>query len=126
MNDTDLLKKGRDLLLSLHKRLVDSERVAYEGAHGKVTSGQFLNALLEDPELAWLRRFSALIVDIDELFAQKDGYDEADVKLHLNKLRELVSMSGAGDEDFNALYSRGLQEDLEAAAIQGDLKRLLA
>ena len=70
----ELLKSSRDLLLSLHKSLVDFERSLYEGMHGPVTSGQFLNLLLENADFAWLRRFSTLIVEIDEMFAQKDGF----------------------------------------------------
>ena len=125
MTNTELLKSARNLLLSLHKSLVDFERSLYEGMHGPVTSGQFLNLLIEDIDFAWLRKFSTLIVDIDEMFAQKDGFDNEAVDSHLAKLRELISMNVA-DEDFVAKYQGALQQDLDAAAKQGELRSLLA
>ena len=125
MTNTELLKSARNLLLSLHKSLVDFERSLYEGMHGPVTSGQFLNLLLEDNDFVWLRKFSTLIVDIDEMFAQKDGFDNEAVDSHLTKLRELISMN-VDDEDFVARYRGVLQQDLDAAAKQGDLRSLLA
>jgi len=64
MENVELLKRSRNQLLSLHKSLVDFERTRYEAFNGKVTSGQFLNVLLEDEGLSWLRRFSTFIVDV--------------------------------------------------------------
>ncbi len=125
MTNVEMLKNGRNLMLGLHKSLLDFERSAYEGMHGKTTPGQFLNLLLEDPEFAWLRKFSTLIVDIDEMFAQKDGFAEEAVDVHLTKLREIVAMKEP-DEEFNAKYQSGLQQNLEAAGIQGELRTLLA
>lgn len=125
MTDTEVLKKGRDLLLALHKSLLDRERSLYEGFHGPVTSAQFLNLLLEDSEFAWLRKFSTLIVDIDEMFAQKDGFNEEAVSVHLSKMSEIVSMSD-DDEAFIVKYQSGLQDNLDAASIQGELRSLLS
>ena len=124
MSNTDLLKNSRDLLLKLHKSLLDHERRIYEGINGPKTPGQFLNILLEDPDFAWLRKFSTLIVEIDEMFAQKDGYDEAAVETHIAALRSLVAMEDE-DEEFRAKYQSGLQQDLDAAAQHGELRSLL-
>lgn len=124
MNQTILLKNSRDLLLKLHKSLLDHERRIYEGINGPQTPGSFLNLLLEDPDFAWLRKFSTLIVEIDEMFAQKDGYNQETVETHITALRALVSMEDE-DETFRAKYQAGLQQDLDAAAQQGDLKALL-
>ena len=124
MNNTELLRSSRDLLLKLHKSLLDHERRIYEGINGPQTPGQFLNLLLEDPDFAWLRKFSTLIVDIDEMFAQKDGFTEEIVDEHLAKLRSLVTMEDE-EEEFRAKYQAALQQDLDAASHQGDLKALL-
>ncbi len=124
MQNAELLKNGRDLLLKLHKSLLDHERAIYEGINGPQTPGQFLNVLLEDPDFNWLRKFSTLIVDIDEMFAQKDGFSVDVVELHITKLRELVAMEGE-DEGFREKYQSGLQKDLDAAAHHGALKELL-
>lgn len=125
MDNTERLREARNLLLKLHKNLVDHERAIWEGINGSATAGQFLNALIENPDLSWLRKFSTLIVDIDEMFAQKDGYPAESVNAHLSKLRELVSMNDE-DEEFRAKYQAALQQDVDAAARQGDLRLLLS
>ena len=124
MKNTELLKAGRDGLLSLHKSLVDFERWKYETINGSVTPGKFLNMLLEDPDLSWLRKFSTLIVDIDEMFSQKDGFSEEAVALHLKKLRDLITMLEP-DEDFVARYQSALQQDTDSATKQAELRLLL-
>ena len=124
MNNVELLRNSRDLLLKLHKSLLDHERRIYEGINGPLNSGQFLNVLLEDPDFAWLRKFSTLIVEVDEMFAQRDGYSEVAVEQHLAALRSLISMEDE-NEAFRAKYQAGLQQDLDAAAHQGDLRALL-
>lgn len=125
MTNTELLKNARNLLLTLHKSLVDFERSIYEGMNGPTTGAQFLNVLLEDPEFAWLRKFSTLIVDIDEMFAQKDGFADEAVTTHLNKLRELVEMKSE-DEAFTAKYQSALRHDADAAGKQDELKDLFS
>jgi hypothetical protein len=124
MENSERLRDARNLLLKLHKNLVDHERAIWEGINGTVTNTQFLTVLLEDADFVWLRKFSTLIVDIDEMFAQKDGYAVETVEVHLQKLRELISMQDE-DEDFKAKYQAALQQDLDAAARQGDLRSLL-
>ena len=124
MNNVELLRHSRNLLLKLHKSLLDHERRIYEGINGPLSAGQFLNVLLEDRDFAWLRKFSTLIVEIDEMFAQRDGYSEETVGQHIAALRSLVSMEDE-DESFRARYQAGLQQDLDAAARQGDLRALL-
>jgi hypothetical protein len=110
--------------LSLHKILVDRERSIYEGINGPVTSGEFLNLLLEDRDFAWLRKISTLIVEIDEMFAQKDGIDRVQLYTHLAKVKQLISPESV-DEDFASRYQTSLQQSLDAAAKHGELKKLL-
>ncbi|MGB7210060.1 MAG: hypothetical protein WBD27_15495 [Pyrinomonadaceae bacterium] len=124
MTNTELLKSARNLLLSLHKSLVDFERSLYEGTHGPVSSGQFLNLLIENNDFEWLRKFSTLIVDIDEMFEQKDGFGVEAVDTHLAKLRQLIAMDDQ-DEDFVARYQGALLQDVDAAAKHGEIKSLL-
>ena len=68
MKDTDrkLLVDLRKSLLNLHKTLLDWERAAYERIHGRTSPGNLLTALMNDPQFAWLRPLSELIVRIDE------------------------------------------------------------
>ena len=124
MNNSELLRASRDLLLKLHKSLVDFEKESYVAFNGAVTPGQFLTQLLENPDLSWLRRFSTLIVDIDEMFAQRDGFADEAVETHLAAMRNLLSMENT-DDHFKSRYEIALQGDAAAAAYHGEIKQLL-
>lgn len=73
MTNRESLKAGRDALLKLHKELVDHSRKTYEAENGPLSNADFLLLLLNDQEFSWLRRFSGLLVEIDELLAQRDA-----------------------------------------------------
>ncbi|HVF47600.1 MAG TPA: hypothetical protein VNA17_08555 [Pyrinomonadaceae bacterium] len=125
MERAELLRDARNILLKLHKALLDLDREMYEGFHGEVNTGEFLNLLLEDDDFAWLRKFSMLIVEIDETFDRKEKVTTEMVEIHLGKVRELVEMKEP-DEYFRAKYEFGIQRDPDAAALHGQLKTLLA
>jgi len=125
MTDTEKLRYARNLLLTLHKSLIDFERAGYEKMHGKLNAGQFLNVLLEDENFAWLRKFSMLIVEIDEMFDLKDGISDETVSSNLRKIGELVGMQDE-DEFFRAKYRNALQADPEIAGTQAQLQGLLS
>ena len=125
MNDTEKLKYARNILLGLHKNLVDFERRRYEAVHGLQGAGQFLNVLLENEDFAWLRKFSMLIVEIDEMFDLKDGVTPEMVTANLAKISELVNMT-EDDEYFRSKYQYAIQTDPEAAAAQDKLQGLMS
>ncbi len=124
MTNEEMLRSARDLLLKLHKTMVDLEREMYEGIHGKQSASEFLNLLLEDEDMAWLRRFSMLIVEIDEMFASKDGLNDELVSAHIEKVRELVEMAES-DDYFKAKYQFTLQRDANAAVLHSELRNLV-
>ncbi len=124
MNTLETLRNARNLLLKLHKTMLDRERESYESLHGPLTATEFLSLLLEDPDFSWLRKFSMLIVEIDELFAQKDGYEIEMVEASLGKVRELVQMVEP-DEYFRAKYEFAIQNVPEAASLHFEIKTLL-
>ena len=124
MERAAILKSSRDLLLKLHKGMIDHERSIYEETNGPVNSGQFLNLLLDDADFAWLRRFSSLIVEIDETFDSKEGADESLVDELLKRVRELVTLDDAEDY-YRVKYESALQQNVELVGIHGELKALL-
>ena len=67
MTDSDraLLVELRKLLLELHKTLIDWQRTDYERVRGRLQTSQLLNVMFNDPEFAWLRSMSGLIVRIE-------------------------------------------------------------
>src|SRR5262245_65650341 len=85
-----LLGDLRQALLRLHKTLLEWERGGYERIHGRQTSNDMLNALLNDPQFAWLRPISQLIVRIDELLAEKAPAMRSDVEAIVAQVRALT------------------------------------
>lgn len=77
MTDSDraLLVELRKLLLELHKTLIDWQRTDYERVRGRLQTSQLLNVMFNDPEFAWLRSMSGLIVRIDEALEVKPPKD---------------------------------------------------
>jgi hypothetical protein len=125
MKIAEKLKNARNILLKLHKSMLDMEREMYEGIHGPLNATEFLSLLLEDEDFSWLRKFSMLIVEIDEVFAQKDGIDPEMIEANLAKVTELVDMADP-DEYFRAKYQFAIQRDPESAGFHSQLKTLLA
>src|SRR5512140_2119739 len=125
MEPTERLKKTRDILLKLHKSMLDLEREMYEGIQGKQNAADFLNLLMEDEDFAWLRKFSMLIVEIDEMFDLKSDVTPELVDANLKKVRELVEMK-EDDEYFRAKYQFALQRDPNSAGLHSQLKKLLS
>lgn len=124
MEPAERLKKARNILLKLHKSMLDLERDMHEGIHGKLNSGEFLNLLLEDEDFSWLRQFSMLIVEIDEMFDLKADMTAEMIQANLKKVRELVEMTEP-DEYFRAKYQFALQRDANAAGLHSQLKKIL-
>jgi len=124
MENREILKEARNILLKLHKSMLDIEREMHEGIHGKVNSTEFLTLLLEDDDFAWLRKFSMLIVEIDEMFDLKEDLTVDMINANLQKVRELVEMTEP-DDYFRAKYQFALQRDPNAAGLQSELKSLL-
>ena len=120
MENTEKLRNVRNLMLKQHKTLLDREREFYEGIHGRLTASTFLNVILEDGDFSWLRKFSMLIVEIDELFAAKDGYDPTMIDANLVASKELIETAG-GDDKFNAKYEFALLHNEEAASLHGEI-----
>ena len=124
MEPAERLKSARNILLKLHKSMLDLEREMHEGIHGKLNAGEFLNLLLEDEDFAWLRQFSMLIVEIDEMFDLKADLTPEMIDANLKKVRELVEMTEP-DEYFRAKYQFALQRDANAAGLHSQLKRII-
>ncbi|MBK8304326.1 MAG: hypothetical protein IPK98_13300 [Chloracidobacterium sp.] len=124
MENAEKLKNARNILLKLHKSLLDLEREMYEGIHGELTPVQFVNLLMEDEDFAWLRKFSILIVEIDEMFASKEGIEAGMIEANLEKVAELVEMREP-DEYFKAKYQFSIQRDPDAAGLHSQLRTLM-
>lgn len=119
-----LLKSARLKILALHKVLIDDERNSFERLNGQITSGQFLNLLVDDKNFQWLRTFSILIVEIDEMLDLDDGFTENMIDDYLLQMRQIVSFELA-NEDFKFRYKNFIQNNPDIALRNKEIKDLL-
>ena len=118
------LETLRTSLLSLHKTLVESERVEYEHTVGKITSpNHFLHLLTNDPWFAWLSPLSQLIVAIDEALDAKEPLTHAAVERLVKETAGLLVASETG-ESFAQNYFEALQRDPDVVMAQGEVTKL--
>lgn len=110
----DFRQRAVDLryaLLTLHKALIDSERVTFEKTMGAIQSpNHFLQLLTNDPWFAWLQPLSSLIVSIDELLDQKEPLMIGDVEALIRQSGRLLVPSEQA-KGFSAHYFQALQRD---------------
>lgn len=113
--DRQLLFDLRKALLHLHKTLLDWERSAYERVHGRASASELLKAIVEDPQFAWLRPISELIVRIDTTvdMEEGDGEPRAEVDALIARARAVVAPNEAGTP-FEKRYHAALQEHPDA------------
>ena len=118
------LSELRLALLTLHKALVDSERVSYERTVGTIPSpNHFLRLLTQDPWFAWLQPFSQLIVAMDEALEEQEPLTPAGADALVRQTRLLLVASELG-EGFSRHYFDALQRDPDVVMAHADAARL--
>lgn len=120
------LKELREIVLTLHKALLDSERTAYELIHGPVPSpSAFLQLLIGDPWFSWLQPVTTLIVQIDETLAAKKppAADREFIQL-IGDTRALLSPS-RNESEFWKRYNIALQRDPGVAVLHQQVQEKL-
>jgi hypothetical protein len=126
MTDADraLLVELRRLLLQLHKTLIDWQRAEYEGQRGRLQTSQLLSVIFNDPEFAWLRSMSGLIVRIDESLDTKPSKTEVtETGPLVAAARELVAPEAGSP--YALRYHAALQELPDVVLAHSDLVTLL-
>ena len=125
MNDSDraLLVQLRTYLLQLHKTLIDWQRADYERVRGRLQTTQLLNVMFNDPEFAWLRSMSGLIVRIDEALEVKPPKPEIETGPLIAGARELIAPESG--TPYAQRYHAALQELPDAVLAHRDLVTLL-
>ena len=119
-----LLTDVRHALLRLHKTLLDWERAAYERIHGRVSGNALLQAIMSDPQFAWLHPMSQLIVTIDETLDNEAPERPADMSGILAQARQLVSPDERGS-GYAQRYDAALQDSPDAVFAHRDVVALL-
>ncbi|MEX2271114.1 MAG: hypothetical protein WD690_06575 [Vicinamibacterales bacterium] len=106
------LAELRPALLELHKTLLDWERAAYEGEHGRQSSGDMLQLLLSHPRFEWLRSISALVVRIDEEL-EIDASPPHEIAALVDAIRSTIMRRDVLSA-FGQRYEMALQESPDA------------
>jgi hypothetical protein len=118
------LERLRSALLSLHKTLVDSERVEYESTMGKIqNANHFLQLLITDPWFAWLSPLSQLLVSIDEALDAKEPLTLEMAETFFKQSVQLLVASETGPE-FSKHYYVALQRDPDVVMAHAEVARL--
>lgn len=115
----------REVLLALHKTVVDSERVSYETAVGPIPSpNHFLQLLTSDAWFAWLHPFSQLIVAMDEALEEKEPLTRERFAALVKQTSALLVASETG-EGFSGHYYLALQRDPDVVLAHAEVARLI-
>lgn len=116
----------RMAVLSLHRVLLETERVAWQRLNGRVTGGsELLQLAIHDPWFAWLRPLTALLAELDALFAERPEEAEAAVPSLLRATGELLHPDENGT-DFQQRYAEFIQRSPDVAVAHGVVMRELA
>jgi len=115
----------RQVLLRLHKTLLEFERQAYERAHDRISNSyQFLQLVMSDPWFAWLRQLSELIVEMDELLAAREGASDSTALALMAQSRILLTPAESGSE-FQKKYFAAMQQSPEVVVAHSEFANLL-
>src|SRR5215469_352679 len=118
------LQKLRDSVLSLHKMLVDSEKVDYERTIGKIQSpGHFLQLLTNDPWFAWLHPLSQLIVAMDEALDAEEPLTVAKFDA-LAQQSKLLLVAAENNDGFPGHYFEAMQRDPDVVLMHAEVVKL--
>lgn len=118
------LRAVRNRLLDVHRRLLQTQQLEVEHATGrKMSPHEVLAAAMSDPRFAWLRELSALITQIDEAVADKDGDPATGVALG-ERVRLLLGPPDPST-DFGARYLRAMQANPDVVLAHRDLSAVL-
>jgi hypothetical protein len=102
-------------LLPLHRKLIDAARSDYAFAYDKDASpSQLIDLLQNDPFFEWLRPFTAIIVDIDEM--TRTDFEPSDVDAVIARIEASLAEEH---------YVEMLQREVDIASGHATLRRAL-
>ncbi len=101
-------------LLSLHKSLLDDERIIYEAAQGAVVSpNELFRLALNHPQFTWLGKILTLIAQLDEAASVRRPATETQAQSLLAEARVLLALEHA-DQTFVERFQLALARSTDA------------
>ena len=112
------LDVARRLLLTVHRALLDAERLRYEKARGRIANNSaFLQLVINDPWFDWLRPMAQMVLLIDERVSdRKVPLGSAEATALFDRARALLRPDPEGDA-FQRLYADALQHSPALAVL---------
>ena len=111
----EALRDTSKALLPLHRHLINAAKSDYMFAFSKdVSSTQLVDLLQNDPFFAWLKPFTAVIVEIDEM-VRKD-FEPKDVAPIVSRIEALLA---------EPKYLEMLQQEVDIASAHAALRAVL-
>jgi len=109
------LRETSKALIPLHRHLINAAKSDYQFGYSKeVGATQLVDLLQNDPFFAWLKPFTSLIVDIDEM-ARAD-FEPADVAAILARIDPILA---------DSRYIDMLQREVDVASAHAALRAVL-
>lgn len=119
------LREVRSAFLSLHKALLDSERLLYEQFYGRIpTSGEFFRLVIGHEWFSWLRPMSQFIVSVDETLSTKEPVTLERSQELLEVARSLIRIADDGTPQEQRYYY-AIQRDPNVAMMHVGVAQLL-
>jgi hypothetical protein len=104
----------------LHRELLDAQRIDAERFSGRMSSGEVLQAAVDDLRFGWLRTLSEAIGDLDAAASADDQTPAAAVE----RLRRLLAPPDPASA-FGGQYLRALQRHPGVVLAHASVTRLL-
>ena len=109
------LRATSKALLPLHRHLINAAKSDYAFGYSKdVGATQLVDLLQNDPFFAWLKPFTSVIVDIDEMV--RTDFEPADVTPILARIEAILG---------EARYIEMLQREVDVASAHAALRAVL-
>ncbi|EAW38004.1 hypothetical protein, partial [Lyngbya sp. PCC 8106] len=107
--------------------LLESEKIEYEKFNGPIRSrGEFFQLVIGDEMFSWLRPFSQLIAQIDEVMAAKDEPVTLQQVNHLLEEAQILLRPSENGNLREKRYFEAIQRDPDIAFMHAELSQILA
>lgn len=117
------LRPVRRAFFRLHKALIDAERRGFETRRGDHSNAEFLQALINHPELGWIQPMTRLLVRVDEVLADRGPLARQAARELILEIRDMVEPS---DAPAAAAYERLRERDPDVLLAHVELTSAIA